>query len=196
MVYYPDHGIVDSPFNVDQFELLPEVAQAISSFKDMGFKVIVVSNQPGIAKGHMKRDTFENIRHRMQSALATNGAELDGEYYCFHHPDAVEHEWRTDCSCRKPNDGLLLKAAAEKNIDLASSWMIGDGLTDIQAGKSAGCRTILIGKMKCELCGMIDDDDARPDGVCGGLPGAVEFINSFNEIAHLNEKISEESRVK
>src|SRR5664279_4703208 len=108
MVYYPDHGIIDSPFTLEQFELLPDVPQAIKNFKDMGFKVILVSNQPGIAKGHMSRQTFEKIRQSMTQQFASNGAELDGEYYCFHHPEATNYELKLNCVCRKPEPGLLL----------------------------------------------------------------------------------------
>lgn len=172
MVYHTDHGIIDSPFTVEQFRLLPNVHESIKEFRDMGFKVILVSNQPGVAKGHMTRQTFDKIRQHMLSELTRNGAVLDAEYYCFHHPEASEKELKQYCECRKPKPGFLQQAALEMDIDLRYSWMIGDGLTDIQAGKAAGCRTILIGRMKCELCPRMDEDDAHPDAVCADLSQA------------------------
>ncbi|MFH1140118.1 MAG: HAD hydrolase-like protein, partial [Chloroflexota bacterium] len=80
--------------------------------------------------------------------------------------------------CRKPKPGLLLQAAQDMGIDLAGSWMIGDGLTDVQAGRRAGCRTILLARMKCELCHLMDEQDARPDAIAANLPEAVTFIAS------------------
>jgi D-glycero-D-manno-heptose 1,7-bisphosphate phosphatase len=138
LVYYPEHGIIDSPFTPKQITLLPGVAQAINSFHDMGFKVVLVSNQPGIAKGHFSEEIFNQVRKKMKEELAKEGAFLDGEYYCFHHPEAKIERFRVECECRKPKPGLLLQAAKEMGVDLVGSWMIGDGLTDIQAGKKAG----------------------------------------------------------
>ena len=172
LVYYPEHGIVDSPFTVEQFKLYPDVAQAINEFHKKGFKVIIVSNQPGIAKEYYSMETFEEIRAKMRDELAKEGAYLDGEYYCLHHPS------RMDCDCRKPKPGLLLQASEGKSIDLSESWMIGDGLTDIKAGKAAGCKTILIGKMKCELCRLMEDMDASPDAIASNLLDATQIVLS------------------
>ena len=176
LVYYQEHSVVDSPFTAQQLKLLPGVAQAINRFHEMGFAVIIVSNQPGIAKGYLTEETFEKISEKMRAELAKEGAFLDGEYYCFHHPDAKVEILRANCNCRKPNPGLLLQAAKETDIDLSSSWMIGDGLTDIQAGKAAGCKTILLGRMKCELCRLMDDIDARPDLIASNLPEAANLV--------------------
>jgi len=163
LIYYPEQGIVDSPFTVEQFRLLPHVGEAISKFHEMGYKVVLVSNQPGIAKGHMSEVTFGRIRDKMRNDLAKEGASLDGEYYCLHHPEAKVESLRANCECRKPKPGLLLEVAKDLGIDLSQSWMIGDGLTDIKAGKTAGCKTILLARMKCELCHLMDEMDARPD---------------------------------
>ena len=176
LVYYQEHSVVDSPFTAQQLKLLPGVAHAINRFHEMGFAVIIVSNQPGIAKGYLTEETFEKISEKMRAELAKEGAFLDGEYYCFHHPDAKVEILRANCNCRKPNPGLLLQAAKETDIDLSSSWMIGDGLTDIQAGKAAGCKTILLGRMKCELCRLMDDTDARPDLIASNLPEAANLV--------------------
>jgi D-glycero-D-manno-heptose 1,7-bisphosphate phosphatase len=176
LVYHAAHGIVGSPFTVEQFKLLPNVCEAITKFRTMGYKVILVSNQPDMSKGRISRPTFEKIKQHMLSELTQSGAALDAEYYCFHHPEATVDALKIDCECRKPKPGLLLQAAQDMGIDLHGSWMIGDGLTDIQAGKSAGCRTILIGRMKCELCSQMDENDVSPDAVCAGLSQACDMI--------------------
>ena len=176
LIYYPEHGIIDSPFTVEQFRLFPGVGEAIKKFREMDYKVILASNQPGIAKGHMSEETFERIRRKMKEALAKEGAFLDAEYFCLHHPEAKVEMLRTNCECRKPKPGLLLQAAKEMDIDLSQSWMVGDGLTDIKAGKSAGTRTILLGIIKCELCHLMDEEDARPGAITSNLNEAVQFI--------------------
>jgi len=152
LIYYPEQGIVDSPFTLQQFRLLPGVAEAIKMFHEEGFKVVIVSNQPGIAKGHFSYETFEQLREKMRGELIKEEAFLDGDYYCLHHPEAKIEALKVDCECRKPKPGLLLRAAKELGLDLSQSWMIGDGLTDVKTGKAAGCRTVLLGNMKCELC--------------------------------------------
>jgi len=176
LIYYQEQGIIDSPFTVEQFKLLPGVGEAINKLHDMGDKVILISNQPGIAKGHMSQETFDQIRKIMTEELGKSQAFLDGEYYCLHHPEAKVERFKTNCECRKPKPGLLLQASAEMDIDLSRSWMVGDGLTDVKAGKSAGAKTILLGRMKCELCHLMDDEGARPDIIAADLKEAAQYI--------------------
>jgi D-glycero-D-manno-heptose 1,7-bisphosphate phosphatase len=169
IVYHKEMGIVDSPFTVDQFKILPDVGKAINNFHDQGFLVIVVSNQPGIAKDHHDMEMFDKIKQKMYSELAKSKAEIDAEYYCFHHPEAKIDKYKKICNCRKPRSGLILDAAKEFDIDLTKSWMIGDGVNDIQAGVAAGCKTILIGRMKCDLCKILEEEDVKPDFVALNL---------------------------
>ena len=176
LIYYREQGIVDSPFTVEQFKLIPGANEAIKKFHEMDYKVILASNQPGIAKGYLSKETFDKIGKKMKAELAKEGAFLDGEYYCFHHPEAKVEKLKANCECRKPKPGLLLQAAKDMDIDLSQSWMIGDGLTDIKAGKDAGTRTILLGRMKCELCRLMDEEDARPDAIVPNLKEAAQFI--------------------
>jgi D-glycero-D-manno-heptose 1,7-bisphosphate phosphatase len=178
LIYYPEHGIVDSPFTTKQFKLLPGACEAINKFHELEFKVILVSNQPGIAKGYLSQEAFDKIRGKMNDELAKEGASFDGEYYCFHHPEAKVEKLKVNCECRKPEPGLLLQAAKDLDVDLSRSWMIGDGLTDIKAGKSAGCQTILLGRMKCELCHLMDEQDAHPDFIAPNLREAASLIKS------------------
>ena len=176
LVYHKEQGILDSPFTAEQFRLFPGVHEAIKKLKEMSYKVILVSNQPGIAKGNLSEETFGEIRNKMLVELGQNGTSLDGEYYCFHHPEAKIDRLKIVCDCRKPNPGMLLRAAKEMRIDLSQSWMVGDNLSDIKAGISAGCRTILLGKMKCELCHLMDEECARPDFISPNLKEAAQFV--------------------
>ncbi len=137
-VYHRDYGHKSAPFSEAQFSLLPGVAGAIGELGKGGYKVIVVSTQPGIATGQMSKAVFEAIRGRMNGQLEDEGVVLDGEYYCHHHPD-------DKCACRKPEPGLLLQAARECAVNLSESWLVGESQTDIQAGKNAGCQTVLVG---------------------------------------------------
>ena len=163
IVYHKEMGILDSPFTADQLKLFPKVGEAINTFHTLGYQVIVVSNQPGMAKDHFTMETFQEIQGKMRQELHKQKAHVDAEYYCFHHPYASVKSYKKICDCRKPKPGMLLSAANDHHLDLAASWMIGDGVTDIQAGKAAGCTTILIGRMKCELCKLLDDKDTCPD---------------------------------
>lgn len=177
LVYNEEHGLLDSPSTIDQFQIFPWVGNSINMLHNMGFKVIVVSNQPGIAKGHFTATFFEKIKNKMKNELARQGASIDGEYYCLHHPEAIIESLKTVCECRKPKPGLLFQAAKEMNIDLNSSWMIGDGLTDIKAGKEAGCKTVLLGKMKCEICHLMGEQNIHPDLIVGRLCDSISQIS-------------------
>lgn len=178
MVYDPDHGLVDSPQNPDQFELLPEVGEAIRTINQMGFLAVVISNQPGIAKGKSTPDLLKAVTAKMESQLAMSGARLDGIYYCLHHPEATRDEYRLICNCRKPKAGLFHQAAKDLGIDLNVSYMIGDGLTDVLAGKAAGCAAVLLGSVRCDNCKLMSSLDARPDYVVPNLLQAVKWIKN------------------
>ena len=135
--------------NIDDFELLPGVAEAIKRINASGYLAIVVTNQPVIARGEVSFEELEQIHNKMETLLGAEGAYLDAIYYCPHHPnkgyEGEVRELKIDCDCRKPKPGMLLKAAENFNIDLRKSWMVGDGENDIKAGINAGCKTVLIG---------------------------------------------------
>lgn len=135
--------------DVDEFELLPGVAEAIKTINNSGYLAIVVTNQPVIARGEVSFEQLDKIHNKMETLLGLEGAYLDGIYFCPHHPhsgyEGEVKELKFDCECRKPKPGMLLKAVENYNINLSQSWMVGDGKNDIQAGKNAGCNTALIG---------------------------------------------------
>jgi len=176
IAHFPELGLLDSPLNAKQFKLLPGVAEAITALNRLDLKVIVVSNQPAIAKGKMTMKAFEEIRRKMKKELEKKGARVDGEYYCFHHPLAKVQRYRTTCDCRKPKPGLFLKAAKDYRLDLQRSYVVGDSVTDVKAGKAVGSRTILIGSLKCDLCRLMEDEGVKPDHIVADLLGASRII--------------------
>ncbi len=186
IVYHQEVGIIDTPFNPEQFKLLPGVGEAINSLNSMKLKVILVSNQPGIAKNQYSLDIFEGIRSKMNKELSNYGAFFDSEYYCFHHPDAKNLKYRSICECRKPKPGMLFKAKEELDIDLENSWMVGDSLTDIKAGKSVGCRTIFIGTMKCDLCRLMQKENIEPDFIVPSLIEVPDIIKGGTKYENIS----------
>ena len=136
--------------NIDDFELLPGVSEAIKLINQSNYLAIVVTNQPVVARGDVTFEQLDEIHNKMETLLGNDGAYLDGLYFCPHHPDkgfkGEVPELKIDCECRKPKPGMLLKAAKDFNIDLTESWIVGDDKNDIQCGQNAGCKTCLIGK--------------------------------------------------
>lgn len=143
-IYNPREGKLDSPYSLEELRVLPGAARAIRMINETDFLAVVVSNQPGVAKGKCDYAFLEAVDSALRAELASEGARLDAVYYCLHHPDARVESLRVPCDCRKPKPGLLLKAARELQIDLHQSFMVGDSAVDIQAGVAAGCRTMLL----------------------------------------------------
>jgi D-glycero-D-manno-heptose 1,7-bisphosphate phosphatase len=176
LAFFPELGIIDSPLNPSQFRLIHGAAEAIRNFNSLGLKVIIVSNQPAIAKGKMSEELFDKIRLKMKTLLEKKGAHVDAEYYCFHHPQAKRREFKAVCDCRKPKPGLLLQAKQDFGLDTSECYMIGDGLTDIKAGRAVGCKTIFIGELKCELCWRMQAMQVKPDLIAASLLEASKII--------------------
>ena len=135
--------------DIKEFRLLDGVAEAIRKINASGYLAIVVTNQPIIARGEVSFTELQEIHNKMETLLGAEGAYIDAIYFCPHHPDkgfeGERVEYKISCDCRKPKPGMLLKAAEDFNIDLSRSWMVGDGKNDVEAGKNAGCKTVLIG---------------------------------------------------
>jgi histidinol-phosphate phosphatase family protein len=179
MIYDAVHGLLDSPRHPRQFKLLPGVGEAIRTLNKAGWLILVVSNQPGVAKGTLSLSVHRQINKEMEDQLAAQGAHINGAYYCLHHPYGTVPLLRKKCSCRKPEPGLLIKAGFEWDIDLTKSYMIGDSLTDIAAGKAVGCTSILLGSWKCDLCRLADKIGYRPDFIASDLKEAVQIIKTL-----------------
>lgn len=136
--------------NIDDFELLDGIAEAVRAINRSGYLTIVATNQPVIARGEVTWEQLDEIHRKMETLLGQYGAYIDDIFVCPHHPDkgfpGEIPEYKVDCDCRKPKPGLLLRAAEKYNIDLASSWMVGDSGRDTEAGQAAGCSTFLLSK--------------------------------------------------
>ena len=140
----PASGEHESPLRVADVRLLPGVAAALQRLRDAGFLLVGVSNQPAAAKGRLPLAELGAIQRRVLELLKAGGVRFDAFRLCPHHPNGTVPELSGACECRKPAPGMLLDAAAELDIALARSWMIGDTDTDIEAGRRAGCRTVLV----------------------------------------------------
>jgi D,D-heptose 1,7-bisphosphate phosphatase len=136
-----DPGYINNP---EQVKLLDGVPEALIELKALGYKLIVATNQSAVARGIVTEKVLGEIHDRLRQLLSRKNAFLDGIYYCPYHPDGVVPKYRRESDCRKPNPGMLRQAAAEMDIDLGQSWCLGNSLQDVEAGRRAGCRTILI----------------------------------------------------
>lgn len=138
--------VEDIPYNVNPslLELTWQAGQALQILQQLGYALIVVTNQSGVARGLFTETALQPIHTRLCERLAQYGVALSGFYYCPHSPDGTVARYATACTCRKPMPGMLLRAAHEHGIDLSRSWMIGDILNDVEAGHRAGCRSVLI----------------------------------------------------
>jgi D-glycero-D-manno-heptose 1,7-bisphosphate phosphatase len=177
MVYDETHGLFDSPRRVEQVQAMPGAGAFIQGLHQAGFTVVVVTNQPGLAKGTLTVAELEAVNRRLQELLMQEGEAWDALVYCPHHPAGTVAAYQKDCDCRKPKPGLLLKAALELGLDVRNSWMVGDGLVDVQAGRAAGCRTILVTRLKLEQVeSFFSLDHAKPDYIAPDLAAAQDRI--------------------
>lgn len=182
LVYYPEADTIDAPMNVSKVRLVFGISSLIKKIKAMGYLVIIISNQPGVALKKITISKLGKINRKIKALLMELGATFDGEYYCLHHPFALDKTFKKRCGCRKPEIGMIKLAAVEHNIDLSKSWFIGDGIGDIRAGHTAGCKTILLGLsdqggfhtlIKKEL------KEVKPDFVIKKLTEAVDIIANY-----------------
>jgi D-glycero-D-manno-heptose 1,7-bisphosphate phosphatase len=158
---------------IEDFEFIPGAQRAIGMLRDAGFLVIVVTNQSGVARGYYPLETVHRLHRHMDDELAKFGAAVDAYYVCPHHPEGGEDKYSKVCECRKPLAGMLMEAAKDFSIDLASSYMIGDHLSDVEAGLKAGCRPLFV------TTGHGQDELSRvpADVPCyGSLPDAISAI--------------------
>jgi D-glycero-D-manno-heptose 1,7-bisphosphate phosphatase len=162
-----EQGYVTEPA---QIEVLPGVPEALVLLRRRGFRLVVVTNQSAIARGLLTEGNLARIHADLLSRLRAAHPEAfwDALYFCPHHPQEGRPFYRTDCDCRKPKPGMLLRAAAEHGLDLARSWMVGDAPRDLEAGRAAGCRTAAL---------------PGPDGAFTGADFADLMGTSLGEVA-------------
>lgn len=167
---------------IDQLELIPRSSEAIRLLNENGFRVVVVSNQSGVARGYYQEKDVEIFNNAMKKKLEVVGANIDAIYYCPHYPDAKIEEYRVVCDCRKPKPGMLKRAEKNLNLELKQSFLVGDKISDIEAGYSVGCKTLLV------LTGHGTDEleknekmDIKPDYISKDLYlASKEIIRNIN----------------
>lgn len=141
-------GVINEERNyvhrISDFVLLPGVVEGLTLLRDAGYRLIVVTNQAGIARGYYDQVTMDRLHDHLRAQLADHGVSLDAIYFCPHHPQGTIKALAIECDCRKPKPGMLLQAAKDLDIDLSASVLIGDKLSDLHAGKSAGVQSVVI----------------------------------------------------
>ena len=159
--------------SVDKLRVIDGVPEALRGLKQAGFFLAVITNQAGIAKGYYSYDAMHAVHHAIQERV---GHVIDRFVFCPHHPEGVIPDLRVVCSCRKPGDGMLTSLAAEARIDLTRSYVVGDKWIDVEAGRRAGCTTVLVktGYGSSEL--QAGHATCVPDFVAEDLPHAAEWI--------------------
>lgn len=183
-----DPGYIQRP---EQVLLLPGAAEALIQLKKMGYLLVIVTNQSGVARGLITEAQLELIHQRLKKLFAAEGAAIDAIYYCPYHPEGTVKDFSMESNLRKPNAGMFFQAEEDLDIDLEQSWMIGDSYRDMQAGKAAGCRTILV-----DVPGKIREkkkDDPEPDRKAVNLREAVNIIrmHEFHQKAEAAKKVSD-----
>lgn len=169
-----DIGYVSTP---DELVLYPWAAAAVRRINESGLLAVVITNQSGIARGMYTEKTLDAIHSRMIHELAREGARIDAVYYCPHHPDVGDAQYRIECECRKPRTGMLDKASREHRIDLAGSYVIGDKASDIKLAENAGARGALV------LTGYGGETVAHPDRwPCAPEFTAVNLLDAVERI--------------
>jgi histidinol-phosphate phosphatase family protein len=161
------------------FELLPGVPAAIARLSSAGYAVVVVTNQPVVARGLVAEADVQRASAALEEMLRSHGAVIERTYFCPHHPNATVESYRRECDCRKPRAGLVLRAARDLGLELSRSFLVGDRPSDIAAGKRAGCRTVLVETGKHTAPPIESPDaptDVTADVVLRDLPAAAEWI--------------------
>ncbi|NLE29483.1 MAG: HAD family hydrolase [Phycisphaerae bacterium] len=180
-----DAGYIKTP---DLVRFLPLAPEALVLLQNAGYRLIVVSNQSGIARGLISLDQLCAVQNRFFELLQNHNITLTDYLFCPHHPNGAIAEFQKTCTCRKPAPGMLLAAAKKYNIDLANSWMIGDKSDDVRAGQAAGTQTIrLISPLSSPLATHLSVEDSRPDFYAENLFEAAKII-----IRQLQESMGQE----
>lgn len=170
---------VGYPSSIEQIQLIPGAVEAVRQFNRQGYKVIVVTNQSGVARGFMSEARVQEINRAFIDLFAASQARIDAIYYCPHHPDHGPENYRKRCRCRKPEPEMFLRAQSDHQIDFSRSWMIGDKYSDVEAGHRLGMTTILVltgaGQEQLEEYGK-NPAVAQPDFIAGDIAAAAKQI--------------------
>lgn len=181
LVINSEEGLVDSPNSSGQFNVIKSSIKAMKILSKLGYKLIIISNQPGIAKGQYDMSEFLKIKRKLESQLHDSNVTLAGQYYCLHHPNAKIPKYKKKCQCRKPGTKLFFDAVKEHNIDTKNSFLIGDGITDMQLAKRVKCRTIFIGNINSTVTRIFHEKKINPFYVAHDLLEAANYIKKIEK---------------
>lgn len=173
-VFYADTEAYESPRTASEFHLFPDVLPSLQELQKAGYHLFLVSNQPNIAKAKSTLQQLQQIHLKFKAMLDEANVHFAQFYYCYHHPDSKIPGYGGPCECRKPSPHFLLKTALDYSIDLSQSWMIGDRLSDIECGKRARTRTILI--VRDHSHPADPNAEPAPNYILGGLSEAARCI--------------------
>ncbi len=174
------------PSRPEDLHLYDGIGPGLRNLQKAGFRLVVITNQAGIARGYFTETDLQRMHEYLAMQLAQLGVRLDGIYYCPHHPAGVIPELSVRCDCRKPQPGMLLQAAADLSLDLHSSWFVGDILDDIEAGKRAGCRTVLVDLGTEHLP---EQCIRRPDFIARDTSHALQIISACEQLGPLTDLV-------
>jgi len=170
LVVDAEQGTVDSPLHPTQVEMLPGVADALAQLTRAGYGLAIVTNQPAAAKKKTTRANLEAVQQKVLAEATRLGGRILSSHMCLHRSE-------DGCSCRKPAPGMLWKAFAQNpDYHPSVSWMVGDGVTDIQAGMAVGLRTAFLGPRKCDVCKIMEQGDFRPTYWAADLPAFTAYL--------------------
>jgi D-glycero-D-manno-heptose 1,7-bisphosphate phosphatase len=175
MVIDQEFGTIDSPLHPSQVQVFPWVSTAIKELTSAGFKLFIVTNQPSFAKGKTTKENLERVHSKILDIAQSEGGVITQSFICWHKKEDL-------CLCRKPKTGLLemaIKSLVE--IDLSNSWMVGDGVTDIEAGKHMQLNTAFVGSQKCDHCRVFSDMNLKPTIVVHNLGEFSRYIELLNK---------------
>ncbi len=166
-----DPGSISSP---DQIKFIPGAIEAVKQLNEAGYKVVIISNQAGIARGLLSENMLQTIDKIVHREVLSGGGHIDASYYCPHHPEHGVYPYKQDCECRKPHPGLIKRAVRDRQLELDGSFMIGDKSSDIETGRRAGVKTIFV------RTGHGSEEEKKlkekPDHIAGDLAEAVRWI--------------------
>ena len=165
-----DNGYVS---HCDDFEFIEGVIEACQQIKAKGYQLVIITNQSGIGRGYYTEDQFMTLTEWMDWSLADKGVDLDGVYYCPHHPEHGIGEYKQACQCRKPQPGMILSAKEHLSLDLSQCYLVGDKISDIEAGKNAGITTNILVRSGKEIT---EQGEQLADHVVNTLADMIQLL--------------------
>jgi len=169
----------DYLYKIEDFEFIKGAKEAIKIFNDLGYLVVVVTNQSGVARGYYDEASVKTLHDYLQKEVEAIGGHIDGFYYCPHHPEKGIGKYKVNCNCRKPNPGMFLKAKEDLDIDFSKSIMVGDKISDVKAGIDLGMRSILV-----RTGHGVDEEKKIKDLMCDVYDNLYEFAINLKKSEH------------